>query len=100
MRRFILPFLFGITFLSSAQAGDIKEWFAAQHNAYGQSCCDQADGHRYDDYYEMQSDGSVKLGNGKIIEPKKVLTGPNPTGHAVLWSIGSLVYCFAPGPGF
>lgn len=84
-----------------AQASpEIQKWFSSQHNAHGGWCCDQADGERYDSNYTMNNDGSVTLADGTRIEAWKVLTGPNPTGHAILWHTGSLIYCFAAGPMF
>lgn len=82
----------------STVSEDIQTWFNSQHNGHGQYCCDQADGERYDGDYTINSDGSVKLANGTVIENWKVLTSPNPVGHPILWHIGSHVYCFALGP--
>jgi hypothetical protein len=82
----------------------IHHWFEAQTNANGQRCCDKSDGHRYDGAYTLNADGSVTLHlkEGAHILPKAmVLTGPNPTGHAVWWYISGpgwhADYCFAPG---
>lgn len=83
-------------------------WFKSQYNAKGQWCCDVADGHGYDGAYRFGNDGSVTLGDlfgqSRTIESFKVLKGPNPTGHAVVWytlnevSGQPTIYCFAPGP--
>lgn len=78
-------------------------WFQAQYNKAGQWCCDKADGHRYDDDYRLLSDGSAELADGTIVPPSEVLTGPNPTGSAILWYVLDMqgqkrIYCFAPEP--
>lgn len=80
----------------------LSKWFGAQHNKNGGFCCDQADGHFYGGGYKFNSDGSVTLGDGRQVEAYKVLDGPNPTGHPVLWSNskGTYIYCFAPGALF
>jgi hypothetical protein len=84
---------------------EIKEWFRAQHNSEGQWCCDEADGHEYDGGYTFNPDGSVTVSlNGKphILPKHMILTGTNPTGHAIWWFLdteayGHIDYCFAPG---
>lgn len=81
------------------------EWFKSQHNSEGQWCCDKSDGHEYDGYYQFDKDGGVTVElNGKAHKLPKhmILTGPNPTGHAVWWFLdteayGHIDYCFAPG---
>ena len=40
------------------------------------------------------------LADGTVVEEWKVLTGPNPTGHAVLWQSNGYIFCFAPGAMF
>jgi hypothetical protein len=83
-----------------------RQWFEQQHNAQGAWCCNNADGHEYDGDYTFNKDGSVTLllkSGHYQIEAFKVLKGPNPTGHAVWWHLGSLdgspiTYCFSPGP--
>ena len=75
----------------------IQAWFKSQHNARGDWCCDQSDGERYDGNYTVNKDGSVTLANGHKIFAYMVLTGPNPTGHAIYWHSGEQDYCFAPG---
>jgi hypothetical protein len=76
------------------------QWYRSQHNAAGLWCCDEADGHPYYGDYTLNQDGSVIV-EGEKIEKYKVLTGPNPTGHAVWWWVGvgggRQTYCFAPG---
>jgi hypothetical protein len=87
------------------------KWFASQHNANGNWCCDGADGHIYDGDYSINADGSVTMPDGMggtfTLPAELVLpynpTDPNPTGHAVWWyaagqpnRVGS--YCFALGP--
>lgn len=79
---------------------EIREWFRNQHDRRGNWCCDEADGSRYDGDYKLNGDGSVTLADGRRVEAEKVLTGPNPTGHAVLWHYGKVIYCFAPGTLF
>lgn len=77
---------------------NIQKWYGSQHNARGGYCCDKADGHAYYDNYQLNKDGSVTLANGTHIPQWQVLSGPNPTGHAVWWHNSDLVsYCFAPG---
>ena len=68
----------------------IQKWYAEQHNSTGQWCCDKNDGHPYFGGYTLNKDGSVTLDlkSGKhVISADKVLTGPNPTGHAVWWYV-------------
>lgn len=82
------------------------KWYEQQFNANGGWCCNKADGHPYDGEYTIDPDGGVtlKLKNGPHKIPKyMVLTGPNPTGHAVWWYVEGpdyhTDYCFAPGAG-
>jgi hypothetical protein len=84
----------------------ISLWYSQQYNANKQWCCDKADGHDYYDDYTLNTDGSVTLSTGgKVITLPKymVLTGSNPTGHAVWWYAdtpsGHIDYCFSPGAG-
>ena len=106
MRYAILVLLL---FCTLAQARDpdgryanspFHRWYESQHNANGQWCCDQSDAHPYYGDYAVNADGSVTA-EGQKIEKGKVLTGPNPTGHAVWWFVdvggGRHTYCFAPG---
>lgn len=103
-------------------------WFAAQYakssstgeEQSGGWCCNLGDGWGYYDLYTPNPDGSVTLlgSNTKITIPAyKVLDGsyemvgnelrggPNPTGHAVIWTKNadqpladaSNVFCFSPG---
>lgn len=81
-----------------------KEWFNTQHNSKGGYCCNDADGHEYDGDYSFDGEGNVSLtldGQTVKIEAWKVLHGPNPTGHAVVWYVqgnaGPMTFCFAPG---
>ena len=83
---------------------EIKGWFKQQHNAQGQWCCDESDGHPYYGDYTMNADGSITLekdGSALTIPAFMVLKGPNPTGHSVWWYIEAggqhRDYCFAPG---
>jgi hypothetical protein len=81
------------------------EWFRSQHNAKGDWCCDKSDGHAYYGEYTMNDDGSVTVelvGKRHTLPAYMVLTGANPTGHAVWWYVdtnqmGHVDYCFAPG---
>lgn len=82
----------------------VQAWYKQQHNAQGQWCCDESDGHPYFGSYTLNQDGSVTLNlkDGKRTLPAyMVLNGPNPTGHAVWWYLetgGSHTdFCFAPG---
>jgi len=89
----------------------IVKWFSDQHNAQGQWCCDNSDGHEFDGDYTFNTDGSVTLklegGKTRTLPKYMVLTGPNPTGHAVWWFVEGpneytsehfhSDYCFAPG---
>ena len=69
-------------------------------------CCLEADAHDYFGDYAINPDGSVLLKSGAIpyrIDPTRS-SRPNPTGHAVWWSVdygdwGITTFCFAPGAG-
>jgi len=81
-----------------------REWYESQHNAKGQWCCNESDGHPYFGDYSLSEDGSVVLdyeGQHYVIPDQLVLKGTNPTGHAVWWFLegptGRTTYCFAPG---
>lgn len=81
-----------------------QAWFKDQHNAQGQWCCDEGDGHPYYGYYAMNPDSSVTVvldGKRHNLPAYMVLSGPNPTGAAVWWFTGAgdshRDYCFAPG---
>lgn len=87
-----------------AQSAEMQAWFKDQHNAQGQWCCDESDGHPFFGAYVINKDGSVSIDTdqGKRTLPAyMVLKGPNPTGHAVWWYTDSggthRDYCFAPG---
>jgi hypothetical protein len=81
------------------------QWYESQHNSIGGWCCNEADGHEYDGNYTFDADGNVHLsleGNEVTIEAFKVLHGPNPTGHAVVWYLLGYngmpnTFCFIPG---
>jgi hypothetical protein len=110
-------------------------WYSIQYSKINGWCCSIADGHRFDGVYDPQLDGSVILrgvigatdSTGAVIDHpvditvdvykvldgsavldstgKMIQGGPNPTGHAVLWSRdtvlmadGGNVFCFSPGP--
>ena len=83
-----------------------KEWFETQHNSKGEWCCNDADGHMYDGDYSLNADGSVTIpwnAQGPIhVDASRVLTTPNPTGHAVWWYLPDMqgrpnTFCFSPG---
>jgi len=81
-----------------------KQWYESQHNAKGQWCCNESDGHPYFGDYSLGENGSVVLnyeGQRYVIPDQLVLKGTNPTGHAVWWFLegptGRTTYCFAPG---
>jgi len=82
----------------------VRTWFERQHNARGQSCCADSDGHPFYGTYVINPDGSVTmdLERGKRTLPAyMVLPGPNPTGHAIYWyrdyGTARIDYCFSPG---
>lgn len=82
----------------------VRQWYRQQHNALGQWCCDESDGHRYDGDYRINEDGSVTLflATGPRTLPEyMVLKGPNLAGHPVWWFLDTGAthtdYCFAPG---
>lgn len=79
----------------------IQSWYKQQHNANGQWCCDESDGHPYYGGYTIHEDGSVTLDGDHHIPSYMVIKTPNPTGHAVWWYITAggqhRDYCFAPG---
>lgn len=79
-------------------------WFAAQYNKNGQWCCDVSDGHPFYEDYSFAENGDVEFiadGVHYRLPAYMVLTGPNPTGHAVWWFVVSggerTSFCFAPG---
>lgn len=82
-----------------------KQWFDAQRNGQGTSCCHEGDAHRYDGNYTFNPDGSVTVtvdGKPHVLPGYMVLKGANPTGSAIWWfrewSDGSRTdFCFAPG---
>lgn len=79
---------------------ETKAWYKAQRNQKDEWCCDDADGHPYYGFYEINPDGSVTVmreGKRHVLPAYMVLKGRNPTGHAVWWFTASRDYCFAPG---
>lgn len=79
-------------------------WYHDQHNARGDWCCDESDGHPYFGDWKIADDGSVTVmldGKSHKLPAYMVLKGPNPTGHAVWWYTDAggehRDYCFAPG---
>jgi hypothetical protein len=86
------------------QPPEVQAWFNQQHNAHGEWCCNESDGHPFFGDYSMNEDGSVTLhavGEARKLPAYMVLKGPNPTGHAVWWYLDlgdqHRDYCFAPG---
>jgi hypothetical protein len=81
---------------------DLRQWYEDQRNGEGLKCCAESDAYDFYGDYTLHEDGSVDFETDGIrqhIPAYQVLTGPNPTGHAVWWrndSGGS--YCFALGP--
>jgi hypothetical protein len=79
----------------------IQQWYGDQHNSKGEWCCNKSDGHAYYGDVKILADGSIKLDGDYTVEGYKVLTGTNPTGHAVWWYTDvegtRTTYCFAPG---
>lgn len=85
---------------------EIRAWYRSQHNAQGQWCCDESDGHPFFGGYTLNKAGSVTLdlagGRKHTIPAYMVIAGPNPTGHAVWWFLidgagNHTDFCFAPG---
>lgn len=83
----------------------LSEWYSVQHNKVGNFCCDKADAHDFYGSYQLDSDGSVEFaanGTHYHLSSDLVLSGPNPTGHAVWWYAEGKGwhndYCFALGP--
>jgi hypothetical protein len=80
-----------------------KAWFERQRNREGWSCCDRSDAHPIYNAHIKHGKWYVQIdGTQHEIEPKQLLEGPNPTGHAVVWYGGAgdhvTIFCFAPGP--
>ncbi len=112
MIRTVLGFVAVGLFTLSAHAqgqhtGPNAAWFNKQYNHSGQWCCDVSDGHEFDGDYVVNPDGSVTLslndGVKRTLPKEMILSGPNPTGHAVWWFVEGPGYhtdfCFAPGAG-
>ena len=81
-----------------------REWFAQQLNSEGWSCCNLSDAHAVYDAYIKQGKWYVSIdGIVHEIQQDQLLTGPNPTGHAVIWysATGDFVsiFCFSPFRG-
>ena len=64
----------------------------------GASCCSEHDCRPFDDWREVGPGYAVRIeGQWHPVPPDRVLADrPNPTGHAVLCSIGSNILCFLP----
>lgn len=83
--------------------GPLHAWFERQHNVNGGWCCDLGDGEILpDDAWRITTNGyEVMLGGAWHDIPPHALRdtagGPNPTGKAILWHRGELIFCFAPG---
>lgn len=79
-----------------------KHWYESQHNAIGGYCCNEADGKDFYGDYRLTHDGGVEFddnGQHYKLPAYMVLTGPNPTGHAVWWHVAETSFCFAVGSG-
>ena len=83
-----------------------RQWYEAQKNGKGLSCCDHSDAHDFYGNYTLTEDGGVEIQDGKShykLSSILVLKDPNPTGHAIWWYIDYMgaryTYCFAPGAG-
>jgi hypothetical protein len=85
----------------------LQPWFDHQHSVGGDWCCHVADGHILSesdwrasgDHYEVRINGIWhSIPNSAVRDPNG---GPNPTGHAVAWWVGSgdelAIVCFAQG---
>lgn len=88
----------------AGQSPQVRNWFEHQHNARGQSCCLDADGHPFYGAYVINPNGSVTLDlprGQRTLPAYMVLPGPNPTGHAIYWykdyGTARIDYCFSPG---
>ena len=80
-----------------------RGWYEHQRDRRGWSCCARSDAHPVYDAYIKRGKWHVPIhGRDYEINPRQLLDGPNPTGHAVVWydSVGDYVFifCFAPGP--
>jgi hypothetical protein len=79
-----------------------REWYQQQHDRVGWSCCGLGDAHPVYDAYIKQGKWHVPVrGRDYEIELHQLLSGPNPTGHAVIWYEDYddyvIINCFAPG---
>jgi hypothetical protein len=81
-----------------------KKRYESRVNKKGERCCNEADGEPYYRDNRLTEDGRAVFDfQGQHVEiPKdRVLTGPNPTGHAVWWytegASGRFDGCFATG---
>jgi hypothetical protein len=86
-----------------------KDWYEAQRNKAGGSCCADGDGHPFFGVYTFTAEGGVEFdadGVHHVLTAYMVLDGPNPTGHVVWWwidwqtnggAIAHADHCFAPG---
>jgi hypothetical protein len=87
--------------------GAIHDWFEHQHSVTGAWCCKVADGHilAESDWRTSSGHYEVRINNIWLPVPATALRdplgSPNPTGHAVVWSVRSsneaVILCFAPG---
>jgi hypothetical protein len=88
----------------------VSRWFAKQRSVNGLVCCDVSDGHILsdDDWESRGGVYRVRINDQWLNVPDYALRdsvtgGPNPTGHAVVWFVGSesnggaYITCFAPG---
>jgi hypothetical protein len=80
-----------------------RGWYEHQRDRRGWSCCARSDAHPVYDAYIKLGKWHVPIhGRDYEINPRQLLDGPNPTGHAVVWYDGVgdyvFIFCFAPGP--
>lgn len=88
----------------------LHRWFEHQHSLTGDWCCNVADGHilaetewrASGDHYEVWINHEWHTVPAAALHDP--LGGPNPTGHAIVWSskVGTeiVIHCFGPGSGF
>ena len=81
----------------------LHAWFERQHSVAGAWCCDLSDGAVLapEDWRASGTGYQARVnGEWRDIPPHALRDpagGPNPTGSAVLWQRGGMIFCFAPG---